>query len=400
MVRVGVNLLPALLTLIIFLSASHLVFAQVLNEIMPHPSSGSDWIEIYNPTANSLNLSGWTLSDSTSTIKTLTDSIPASGFSSVDVSNRLNNSGDRIYLKNPAGETIDSYSYSGDPGVDRSFGRSPDGGSWAILSSSSKDGSNGNSIVQPSTQPTSTPDPTPSPNNPAPTSSTKSSFTVSNIPSQIDVSQSFSVTVDLTLPNSPNSTFYLKGAFKKADSSNYFGLTKVGSSWIKNGASYSNQFQITTNSAGHWSGSLEVQADSADSGFKGSGDYTFKVGRYSASGSGPTWSNEVTIKVTGQQGGEEKTQASPHSTSSPKASSAVKGTSIKTVVQNPSSSTYYHPVGSSSASASIEPSPTPEVEIKGEKKANIFPIIGGILILVGLIFIIFIYLKNRSTTNI
>lgn len=143
--------------------------------------------------------------------------------------------------------------------------------------------------------PSSTPIQTPSP---TPITNTVSSFTISNIPSQVNSDQSFSISINLSLPNNPNSSFYLKGAFKKSDSSNYFGLTKVSNSWIKNNSAHSNQFPITTDSSGNWSGSLEVKPNTEDSGFNGSGDYIFKVGRYSATGSGPTWGNESNINIT------------------------------------------------------------------------------------------------------
>jgi len=38
--------------------------------------------------------------------------------------------------------------------------------------------------------------------------------------------------------------------------------------------------------------------DTDDSGFTGSSDYMFKVGRYSETGSGPTWSNPITVTIT------------------------------------------------------------------------------------------------------
>lgn len=37
--------------------------------------------------------------------------------------------------------------------------------------------------------------------------------------------------------------------------------------------------------------------DGEDSGFTGTGEFIFKVGRYSKTGSGPSWSNEVTINI-------------------------------------------------------------------------------------------------------
>lgn len=136
---------------------------------MPHPSPGSDWVEIYNPGPDNIDLSNWLLVDSTSTIKTLSGNLTANGFVTFDVTKRLNNSGDSIYLKDPAGNTIDNYSYNSDPGINKSFGKSPDGGIWTILASSSKGTSNGEQPTPiPSHTPTSSPAPTPKPT-PTPT---------------------------------------------------------------------------------------------------------------------------------------------------------------------------------------------------------------------------------------
>lgn len=161
--------------LIPFLTAQSVTASSVvLNELMPRPSPGSDWIEIYNPSPDSIDLSSWTLVDSTSTMKILTGSIAANDFITFDVTNRLNNSGDSIYLKDPGGNTIDNYSYDSDPGINKSIGRSPNGGTWTILTSSSKGLSNGDPLPPPSPSPTPTPSltltPSPSPTHtPTPT---------------------------------------------------------------------------------------------------------------------------------------------------------------------------------------------------------------------------------------
>lgn len=166
-----------ILTLLFLFAGVNPVFANsvVLNEIMPHPSPGSDWIEIYNPTSSDIDISNWILVDSISTMKTLSDSIAANGFITFDVRNRLNNPGDSIYLKDANGTTIDNYSYNTDPGINISFGRSPDGGGWSILATSSKGNNNGESA------PTPTPAPTPSPT-PNPSPSPLSTFTPSPTP--------------------------------------------------------------------------------------------------------------------------------------------------------------------------------------------------------------------------
>ncbi len=87
---------------------------------------------------------------------------------------------------------------------------------------------------------------------------------------------------------------YIKGAFYKEGSSNYFGLTKQGESWIKNSASTVNQRKVLT---GEWDGKLIIKSDPLDSGFQESGSYKFKVGFYTISSNGEPssvrWSDTI-----------------------------------------------------------------------------------------------------------
>lgn len=72
-------------------------------------------------------------------------------------------------------------------------------------------------------------------------------------------------------------TIYIKGAFFQSGSSNYFGYTKSGDAWIKNSTSNTSQRAVKI---GDWDGTLVVKSDFTDSGYKGEGDYSFKVGYY------------------------------------------------------------------------------------------------------------------------
>ncbi|OGE37407.1 hypothetical protein A3B45_03420 [Candidatus Daviesbacteria bacterium RIFCSPLOWO2_01_FULL_39_12] len=246
----------------------------------------------------------------------------------------------------------------------------------------------------PSPSPTENPVPTPS-STPTPTSSSTSAFIISGIPSQINSDQSFNVTVNLTLPNNPGTQFYLKGAFKKADGSNYFGYTLVSGSWVKNGSSYSSQYPITTDSAGSWSGNLEVKGDSEDSGFEGTGDYKFRVGRYTSSGSGPTWSNELSIKIVGiinsdsdSQSSQGNAQSIKKVTSSPTPSASKNSSLSGSIFKTVSDATV--------AAASIEPTASSVTENKPDRQINSIPWIGGFLVLSGISSLGFIYLKKRK----
>lgn len=372
----------------------------MINELMPHPSPGNDWIEIYNPTSNNIDLANWILVDSTSTMKTLSGTVNTNGFITFDVSKRLNNSGDSIYLKDASGNTIDNYSYNSDPGINKSIGRNPDGGTWTILTSSSNGLSNGGSSPTPTLLPTPSSTSTPTP------SSTfqPSLFTISDIHSQINSDQSFNVSINLFLPENPNTNFYLKGAFKKSDSSNYFGQTLVSGNWIKNGSSYSDQFSITTNGLGNWSGNLEVKPDSSDLGFTGTGDYIFKVGKYNAAKTSPSvsWSdNESTIKIISTN-----TQSSSVSTVSPSSSSTpsdISTSNKKRVLASAQPKRLNEinyriaSVAAATTSASTSSAKSTQVSVKDQKKqTNPFLWAGFAFILLGTGSVGYIILKKNG----
>ncbi|MBI3103941.1 hypothetical protein HYZ05_03290 [Candidatus Daviesbacteria bacterium] len=243
--------------------------------------------------------------------------------------------------------------------------------------------------ANPTPAPTSSPTPTAT-STPLPTNSSTSSFLISNIPSQINSGQQFSVLINLSLPNNPNNTFYLKGAFKKADSTNYFGQTKVSGNWVKNGGNYSSQYSINTDSSGNWSGNLEIQPDSEDSGFTGTGDYIFKVARYTSAGSGPTWSNESGIKITAventNQGGISPDNSS--STTTPLSSPQLEQSAKSKTAANKSKSydtLVYHSATVAAATTSTTPSSTPEKLVKSPQQINFLSIIGSILVIIGII---------------
>lgn len=162
------------------------------------------------------------------------------------------------------------------------------------------------SLVTPTPTPTPTqtisPTPIPSPtptikpaNSPTPTPLV-TKFEISETPSTIDTTQSFSVKVN-ALNLAVNSNYYLKGAFAKNGSTNYFGKTLVGDVWVENNQTATSQYPITTDASGNWSGILQIMPDIGDSGFTGEQIYIFKIARYSVSGSGLTWSNQMDIEI-------------------------------------------------------------------------------------------------------
>lgn len=233
----------------------------------------------------------------------------------------------------------------------------------------------------------SSPSPLSSPS-PNPSSSSSSGFSISNVPAEISSTTSFSVPVSINLPSNPDTTYYLKGAFKKSDSSNYFGETKVGSDWVKNGTSYSDQYKITTDASGNWSGSLEVRPDILDSGYDGAGAYIFKVGKYSSSGS-LTWSNEVNIQIAAKEVTEQTLNPIPSSTSKKKSLNELPE-AVYTLENYKKSA--------SIAGVKVELSPSSTVNVAGQEFKNPFLIIGGILTILGICFFGVIIFKKWKAT--
>ncbi len=152
-------------------------------------------------------------------------------------------------------------------------------------------------------------------------------------------------------------TIYVKGAFYQDGTSNYFGYTKNGDSWVKNGSSTTSQRQVKV---GDWDGNLIVKSDFTDSGFKGEGDYQFKVGFYYVTTGGNlssvNWStNNIALNIN-----------EPDPTPSPSPSPAA-STSTIAVAKSPT------PSPSASNVLKISPSPktsSPEV-LSASEEVNI-----------------------------
>jgi hypothetical protein len=87
-----------------------------ITEIFPKPSDGLEWIELYNPAVTSFSLESWTLWDQLSQpslLYTFGDfSLAPNSTVLVEVTKKLNDSGDGVILYNEIGEPISSIVYT------------------------------------------------------------------------------------------------------------------------------------------------------------------------------------------------------------------------------------------------------------------------------------------------
>jgi|GEM_PF-1113327 len=94
------------------------VQAIIINEILPAPSANeTEWLELFNPTEETVSLAGWQLSDASNKIFTVPDDVVMAPndylvFSKSQTKISLNNDGDILTLLNTVGEIIDEMTYT------------------------------------------------------------------------------------------------------------------------------------------------------------------------------------------------------------------------------------------------------------------------------------------------
>lgn len=146
---------------------------------------------------------------------------------------------------------------------------------------------------------------------------------------------------------------YLKGAFFKDGSTNYFGYTKSGDSWIKNSTTATDQRVVEI---GNWDTNTIVRSDFNDSGYTGKGDYKFKLGYYYLTSGGNlssvNWSaNTLSLTLDAPAPTQAPTQTTSQTTSSTSKTASIKtNTPTKTPTQAKTNSTLTNVSNSAGAS--------------------------------------------------
>lgn len=109
----------------------------LINEILPNPKGNDpEWVELYNPTGDDIDISGMWIDDidggSSPQPIPATTIITAGGYWTLDTSSVFNNTGDDVRLLKSDGTTVvDSYTF-GSSSKNKSWYRTPDGGTWAL----------------------------------------------------------------------------------------------------------------------------------------------------------------------------------------------------------------------------------------------------------------------------
>ncbi len=131
----------------------------VINEVFPAPRQGNEWVELYNASAETIDISGWVIDDDTPggtrvVFGANTTLAPHTWLVVAMPSAIFNNTGDTVTLSDARGTVIDSLPYTAIDS-DTSIARMPDGANTVVLTSAASAGAS-NTALTPSATPTPT----------------------------------------------------------------------------------------------------------------------------------------------------------------------------------------------------------------------------------------------------
>ncbi|MBI5122537.1 hypothetical protein HZA75_01635 [Candidatus Roizmanbacteria bacterium] len=204
-------------------------------------------------------------------------------------------------------------------------------------------------------------------------------------------------------------SIYIKGAFYQDAGTNYFGFTRNLDNWIKNGDASLNQKKVII---GDWDGNVLVKSDFGDSGYKGEGNYKFKLGFYYISNNGTgslssvNWStNNLDVNLNEPDPTSTPIPTvtnTPVPTKTPTATTTFTNVSIKKPTLFPvkiasRGASLKDVLGTKSAEASMSATPTQKKVVNKSQSSNfinIIFIIGGILALLACGILVFLRIKD------
>ncbi len=83
----------------------------LINEFLVNPAEGNEWIEIYNNSSSSIDLSGWSLWEGAGEIISPTGTIASQNFGIFEFNNKLNNTGGDVVILKKNDEIMNSVCY-------------------------------------------------------------------------------------------------------------------------------------------------------------------------------------------------------------------------------------------------------------------------------------------------
>ncbi len=180
-----------------FLSVGQVSAAPVINEVVPNPANNDlEWVEIFNPDDQSIDLVGWQLTDRLSSPSTIfnfgNQNLEPGQYLIIRLeASKLNNDGDGVVLMNQNHDEVDAMDYVGSE-LGQSWARWPnglareDGGSFVVANPSPGEPNSVTLTPAPTPSPTLTPTPIPSP---SPTVTPQPSPSMPILPSYLRLSE-------------------------------------------------------------------------------------------------------------------------------------------------------------------------------------------------------------------
>lgn len=227
--------------------------------------------------------------------------------------------------------------------------------------------------------------------------------TVSNIPESV-TDQEFEF--DVLVSGAQTGTNYIRASFFSPGTTSYFGFTYNGSSFY-NGSDYSQYLPLPISAEGSGSATVKAKIDPGSSSFKGSGDYSFKVRRYTSQ-SYNTSSSEVTVSINyaAETPTPTPTQA-PTPTSTPtltptptptKTATPTNSPSKPTPTKAPAQSTISIPpsiLGTSAAQPTESQTQPEEAQVAGFQFSNVLKVAGGLILILSGVLVFSLVAKNK-----
>ena len=101
----------------------------LINELVSNPTDGVEWIEVFNPGEEVIDITDWTIEDRAGRDTVLSGVVLPLGYFVIEHPNgQLNNDGDEVILRDPNGNVIDRIAYDDNPPKSgESFARTSDG---------------------------------------------------------------------------------------------------------------------------------------------------------------------------------------------------------------------------------------------------------------------------------